>query len=222
MKSPRLLDTVDAVLFDLDGTLLDTARDLVRALHVVCDEEGRTRPDAKLASRYVSHGAVGLVRLAFPDTDESTTERLRARLVNVYERDLVQATVPYPGVIELLDCLQDSAIRWGIVTNKLRYLAAPIIEHFGLHRHCATLVGGDTAARNKPHPDPILFGLQEMGVAPSAAIYVGDAHKDIVAGRAAGARTVGVTWGYVPPGDPMPHEWDADYTIEHPQELLSL
>lgn len=218
----RLLDTVEAVLFDLDGTLLDTARDLVRALNTVCDEKGQPRPDSAVAGRFVSHGAVGLVRHAFPEADDDTRERLRKRLVQLYEQALVVETVPYDGVPEMLAALDNRGMPWGIVTNKMHYLAAPIIEHFGLHERCRTLVGGDTAARNKPHPDPILHGLAEMGAVPATALYIGDAHKDILAGRAAGTITVGVTWGYVPPGDPLPHEWGADYTIEHPRELLAL
>ena len=140
----------------------------------------------------------------------------------LYEQDLVVDTQPYDGIPEMLAGLNEREIPWGIVTNKMRHLAAPIVEHFGWHTHCRTLVGGDTAARNKPHPDPVLHGLAEMGVSADNAIYVGDAAKDIVAGRAAGATTVGVIWGYVPPGDPQPHEWNADYTIEHPGELLAL
>ncbi|NND53834.1 MAG: HAD-IA family hydrolase [Gammaproteobacteria bacterium] len=218
----RLLNSTTAVLFDLDGTLLDTARDLVRVLHVVCDEEGQNKPDGELAGRYVSHGAIGLIRLAFPEADADTQEHLRKRLVKLYEDSLVVETQAYPGVLQMLDDLDARDIAWGIVTNKMRYLAAPIIEHFGLHERCRTLVGGDTAARNKPHPDPIVLALAELATEPSAAIYVGDAEKDMLAGRAAGTRTVGVTWGYVPPGDRAPHEWDADYTIDHPRELLTL
>ena len=217
-----LLDSAEAILFDLDGTLLDTARDLVRVLHLVCDEEAQDKPDPALAGRYVSHGAVGLVTLAFPDADDHTRERLRQRLVTLYEDSLVVDTHPYPGTLEMLAELDTRGIAWGIVTNKMRYLAEPIIEHFGLHTRCRTLVGGDTAARNKPHPDPILHALAELGAEPGGAVYVGDAEKDIVAGRAAGTRTVGVSWGYVPPGDAQPHEWAADYTIDHPRDLLTL
>ena len=220
-RSP-LLDSVDAVLFDLDGTLLDSARDLVRVLLVVCDEEQQPRPDPGIAGRYVSHGAVGLIKHAFPGIDDDNLERLRQRLVDLYEQELVVDTRAYDGVAEMLATLEERDIQWGIVTNKMRYLAAPIVAHFGWTTRCRTLVGGDTAARNKPSPDPVLYALEELGIAPARAAYVGDAAKDILAGRAAGATTVGVTWGYVPPGDPLPHEWDADYTIDHPQELLAL
>lgn len=218
---PLLVDRIDAVLFDLDGTLLNTAPDLVHALHAVCAEEKAEQPDADLAARYVSTGAVGLVRLAFPDADEDTVERLRWRLVEIYQASLCVHTVPYHGVTELLDELNSTGVRWGIVTNKLRYLALPIVEHLGLASCCGTLVGGDTAGRSKPYPDPILHALNDLGVSPANAVYVGDAEKDILAGKAAGTHTVAVTWGYTPPGQ-NPHDWNADYTIEHPRDFLAL
>jgi phosphoglycolate phosphatase len=221
MSRAMLLDTVDAVLFDLDGTLLDTAPDLVHALHAVCDEQRQPRPDARLAARYVSTGAIGLVRLAFPERDAAATEALRQRLVDFYEQRLCAGTAPYDGVTALLDQLAERTIRWGVVTNKLRYLALPLLEQLDMARQCSTLVGGDTAARNKPHPDPIEHALAELGVPAERAIYVGDARKDIEAGRAAGVRTVAVTWGYILPGE-EPHAWNADYTINHPGELLLL
>lgn len=217
----RVLATVDCVLFDLDGTLLDTARDLVHALHRVCDEEDQSQPEAELASRYVSTGAAGLIKLAFPDVDDDTVERLRQRLVEIYEQNICTHTVPYPGITELLDALHTENIPWGVVTNKMHYLALPIMEQLGLYEHCQTLVGGDTAARNKPHPDPILHALDELGVAPGKAVYVGDAEKDVLAGQAAGATTVAASWGYILPGQ-APHEWNADYTIDRPADLLTL
>jgi len=220
-ETPRLLDDIDAVLFDLDGTLLDTAGDLVQALHSVCAEESQTAPDATLAARYVSTGAIGLVRLAFPHAPADTVERLRQRLVAHYETKLCVHTEPYPGVVELLGALHARDIPWGIVTNKMRYLAAPLLEQLHLHAHCATLVGGDTATHNKPHPAPLLHALEELGVTPARALYVGDAEKDILAGQAAGTGTVAATWGYILP-DQDPRCWNADYTIDHPQEMLAL
>ncbi len=217
----RLLDSIDGVLFDLDGTLLDTARDLVAALHAVCAEEDQHKPDAELAARYVSMGAVGLVQLAFPEAGEERVDKLRWRLVDIYKQNICQHTVPYPGVTEVLDHLNSAGIPWGVVTNKMRYLALPIMEQLGLLAHCQTLVGGDTAARSKPHPDPILHALTDMGIAAERSIYVGDAEKDVLAGRAAGATTVAASWGYIPPGQ-KPHQWNADYTIDRPAELLAL
>jgi 2-phosphoglycolate phosphatase len=216
-----LIDTVQAVLFDLDGTLLDTARDLVGALHVVCTEENLPAPPLELASQYVSTGAIGLVRLASPAAHDDELERLRARLVTIYEGNICNATAPYPGVIELLADIESRNIPWGIVTNKLRYLAEPILAELGLAARYATLVGGTCAGHNKPHPAPINKALAELNVPAHKAVYVGDAGKDIVAGQAAGTATVAVTWGYTLPGE-EPHSWGADYTIDTPQALLKV
>jgi N-acetyl-D-muramate 6-phosphate phosphatase len=218
---PRFVDRMQAVLFDLDGTLLDTARDLVNALQIVCASHGQPAPDPQLAARYVSHGAIGLVRLAFPQLDAAELEPLRLQLVHTYQQNICVHTVAYPGMLDVLNELDQAGIVWGVVTNKLRFLAAPILEQLGLRQRCATLVGGDTAAHNKPHPAPIEFALRELGVRPADAVYVGDARKDVLAGKAAGTHTVAVTWGYIVPGE-NPADWAADYTIDQPQELLTL
>jgi phosphoglycolate phosphatase len=220
-RHQNLLDELDAVLFDLDGTLLDTARDLVYALHLICAQEEQPAPALELASRYVSTGAIGLVRLAFGDQDPAREDALRQRLVNVYAQNLCVHTAPYPGIMAVLDELDQREIAWGVVTNKMLYLADPILEHLQLRQRCATLIGGDSAARNKPHPDPIQLALQQLGVAPDKAMYVGDHEKDVLAGRAAGTRTVAVTWGYIVPGED-PYRWGADYTIEEAQQILAL
>jgi phosphoglycolate phosphatase len=141
--------------------------------------------------------------------------------VNVYAQNLCVHTAPYPGIMAVLDELDQREIAWGVVTNKMLYLAEPILEHLQLRQRCATLIGGDSAARNKPHPDPIQLALQQLGVAPDKAMYVGDHEKDVLAGRAAGTRTVAVTWGYIVPGED-PYRWDADYTIEEAQQILAL
>lgn len=216
-----LLSQVDGVLFDLDGTLLDTARDLVRALDIVCSEASQPAPAHELAARYVSQGAVGLVTLAFPDADADELETHRQKLVNVYEAALTEHTRPYPAVADVIAELDARGMRWGVVTNKMRYLAAPILAHFPFLANCATLIGGDSATHNKPHPAPIQMALDELEVAAGRAIYVGDAEKDVIAGKAAGTVTVAVTWGYIVPGTD-PYQWDADYTIESPQEFLAL
>ena len=220
--SPALLtDDLACVLFDLDGTLLDTAPDLVSALHAVCAEESVEPPAYELAAGNVSNGAIGLTRLAFPHVDASSQERLCARLVETYRNNICMRTRPYPGVVEMLAQLERRSIRWGVVTNKLEHLAGLILAELDLRERCAVLVGGDTAARNKPHPDPIEHALRATGHAARAVAYVGDHEKDIIAGRAAGVRTIAVTWGYILP-EQNPFSWGADYTIERPEELFGL
>jgi 2-phosphoglycolate phosphatase len=217
----RLLGSANAILFDLDGTMLDTAPDLVNAVNLVCAEQAVTPPDFDTAARQVSNGAIGLTRLAFPDADEATQTQLCARLVELYAENICIHTKPYPGMLEVLDHLNAENIPWGVVTNKMHRLALPILKTLGLYEHCKTLVGGDTAARNKPHPDPILHALDELGYAAESVVYVGDHRKDVQAGQAAGTRTVAVTWGYTIAGED-PVTWGADYTIDLPDELLEL
>ena len=217
----RLLANANAILFDLDGTMLDTAPDLVNAVNLICAEQAVTPPDFDTAARQVSNGAIGLTRLAFPQADETTQTQLCARLVELYTENICIHTKPYPGMQELLDHLNTNNIPWGVVTNKLHRLALPILDALGLLKHCQVVVGGDTAARNKPHPDPILYALDELGLAAESVVYVGDHRKDVLAGQAAGTHTVAVTWGYIINGED-PHAWGADYTITRPEELLTL
>lgn len=219
--SRRLLDNTDAVLFDLDGTLLDTALDLGNALRIVCEENNHPVPDLGAAAGHVSNGAAGMLRFAFPDADEDRIEIMRQRMVAVYEDNICVHTTPFDGVTTLLQALDDADIPWGIVTNKMRYLAAPILEQLELLPRCRTLVGGDTAARSKPHPDPLVLALGQLGMPAARSIYVGDAAKDVAAGRAAGMTTVVATWGYLLPDDNV-DDWDPHYTIDHPDQLLTL
>lgn len=216
-----LLNQISALLFDLDGTLLDTAPDLVRALHLLCEEEGAEPPDFELAARHVSTGAIGLTRLAFPDRSEAEHVAGSQRLVEIYAANLHERTRPYPGIEAVLDHLDERGLPWGVVTNKIERLTFPLLDALGLGQRSAVVVGGDTTPNRKPHPEPILCAAERMGIAPHTVAYVGDHRKDIEAAHAAGSLTVAVTWGYIIPGED-PYAWDADYTIEKPEELLSI
>ncbi|MDP7041707.1 MAG: HAD-IA family hydrolase, partial [Gammaproteobacteria bacterium] len=208
-------------LFDLDGTLLDTAPDLVGALFRLCAEEHQPLPDYELAAQHVSTGAIGLVRLAFPDHDEQKQELLRRRLVDAYAANLHDNTRFYPGMEDLLEHIETAGVRWGVVTNKIAELTEPLLEQLGLRRRMGTVVSGDSAAERKPHPAPVLLALEELGVAPEKTVYVGDAPQDIAAGKAAGTLTIAARWGYIIPGT-NPNDWQADYTIDSPDEIAGL
>jgi 2-phosphoglycolate phosphatase len=221
MSTQPLLHDLSAVLFDLDGTLLDTAPDLANALSRVCANENVAPPEYDLVAQHVSTGAIGLTRLAFPDADESTQQALCQQLVETYTANICVHTRPYPGITNLLDQLDSKNIPWGVVTNKLERLAVPILEALNLLANCRIVVGGDTAARNKPHPDPIIYALDKLGLAAESVAYVGDHQKDIQSGQAAGTLTIACSWGYIIP-DEDPYSWGADYTIDQPEELLTL
>jgi N-acetyl-D-muramate 6-phosphate phosphatase len=214
-----LANGLQAVLFDLDGTLADSAPDLVAALATLCAEIGHVEADAVAVSRVVSAGGRAILRCGLPDFDEAQIESLLPRYLDLYAQRRNAATVLYPGIDAILLDLESRGIVWGVVTNKVGWLAAPMIEDLGLQGRCAALVAGDTLVRRKPDPDPVLHACELIGIAPAATILVGDDLRDIEAGRAAGTRTVAAGWGYLNGGDP--HAWGADAVAESVAELPS-
>lgn len=212
---------VRAVAFDLDGTLLDTAPDMVAALQALQAEEGR-RPVAFAAARpWVSNGTSGMLRVGFGELADADRERLYDRFLAVYADRLAVETRLFEGMAEVLAALEDDGIPWGVVTNKPARLTEPLLTALGLLDRCACVVSGDTTAHRKPRPEPVLHALAAIPVAAAAAVYVGDAERDIAAGRAAGTRTVAALYGYIPPGDD-PAAWGSDHRIAAPTELLGI
>ncbi len=206
------------VLFDLDGTLLDTAPDMVASLNQLCDEEDQPVLSYDLARSHVSNGSLGLLNVAFGDRQQEQFPRLQKRFLAIYESRLCEATVLFPGMQALLDALDKAALSWGVVTNKPAYLTEPLLDALKLLEGCAVVVSGDTLPVRKPHPEPILHALEKTGVTADQSVYVGDAARDIQSGTAAGVATVAATYGYIQPGD-NPADWNADYSIDHPGEL---
>lgn len=209
-----------AVLFDLDGTLMDTAPDLHRALNRLLAEHGRPPLPLERVRPYVSRGARGLIEQAFgAPADPALTEAL----VAAYEHDIAPTTRLFPGMAALLDRLQATDVRWGVVTNKLEHLARRVLDECPERDRlsaCRVLVGGDTTSARKPDPMPLLHAAEQIGVPASDTWYVGDAASDIAAGRAAGMVTVAVDWGYVPPGETAA-DWQADLHVASAGELLN-
>ena len=208
-----------AVLFDLDGTLLDTAPDMVGALNRLRIEEGLDALPCAGVREHVSHGAMRLVTLAFPQARGEEFERLRLRFLELYAAHLAEGTCLFPGLDEVLARLEDERVPWGVVTNKPAWLTDPLMERLALARRACCIVSGDTVAERKPHPLPLLHAAQLSGVAPGHCVYVGDAERDIVAGRAAGMQTVVAAYGYLG-ADDQPSQWQAHGIIQHPAELL--
>ncbi|MEO7386348.1 MAG: HAD-IA family hydrolase [Gammaproteobacteria bacterium] len=212
-----------AVLFDLDGTLLDTAPDMVGALDAICAERGVPAVPYERARGFVSNGAVGLLRLAFADFNPTQSTELHQRYLAVYAERLAQQTCLFPPLDTLLDSLEAEGIPWGVVTNKPKHLTEPLMEALGLHDRSACTISGDTLPERKPHPRPILFALESLGLATEAArsVYIGDARRDIESGRAAGTRTIAAGYGYVEPGQD-PATWGADHVVASTLELITL
>jgi phosphoglycolate phosphatase len=212
---------VELVLFDLDGTLADTAPDLVDAINDCLIERGRPeRPLAELRG-WVSHGARGLIEQAFglKPGDEGYLE-VRDEFIARYEARLCRHTALFPGVDEMLGRIEQAGMKWGIVTNKIARLTDPLMRELGLERRAACVVSGDTAARPKPDPAPIRYALQRCACAAHLSVYVGDDRRDIEAGRAAGVRTFAAAYGYSGDVDDIA-QWNADHIIDRPLDLLA-
>ncbi|MCL2523753.1 MAG: HAD-IA family hydrolase [Betaproteobacteria bacterium] len=208
-----------AVLFDLDGTLADTAPDLGHAVNALLREEAH--PEQPLASLrpYTSQGAPGLLRAGFGIAPEHPDyERLRQRFLALYAARLCVETRLFAGIPELLDRIEALRLAWGVVTNKRRRFTEPLAVQLGLSPRTPCIVSGDSTAAAKPSPLPLLHACALLGQAPERTLYVGDDRRDIIAGKAAGCLTVAVTWGYLGDGGP-PADWDADLVIDHPDEL---
>ncbi|MEW5756709.1 MAG: phosphoglycolate phosphatase [Pseudomonadota bacterium] len=209
-----------SVLFDLDGTLLDTAPDLAAALNQVLVEEGRTARSFEDIRPVVSHGGIALIRFGFEiEPSHPDFERLRLRFLEIYRQHIAENTRPFPGMNELLDHLEQNNIPWGVVTNKPSWLTDPLLAALGLNKRAATIVSGDTTANAKPHPEPMYYACEQTGHDPQHCIYVGDAERDIEAGRRAGMKTLVALFGYIGDED-RPEQWQADGMIRHPLEIL--
>lgn len=208
------------LLLDLDGTLVDTAPDLAATLNALRGEHGLMPLPFAAVRPHVSHGARALIRAGFAFGEEDARfGPLRERLLALYSERLTQYSRLFPGMEELLAALETRGIKWGIVTNKPARLTEPLVEGLGLAARAACVISGDSTPNCKPHPEPLLHACALAGTAPAQCLYVGDARRDVEAGRAAGMKTLVALFGYLA-ADDRPHEWEADGLIDHPLEVL--
>lgn len=207
------------MLFDLDGTLLDTAPDLAGALNALRQQRSLAPLPFETIRPHVSHGAAALVRLGFPGVRDAQSEILRARFLDLYRARLAQQTRPFAGVPELLAAIEGRPMPWGVVTNKPAGFTEPLLQALDLYRRAAVVVSGDTVAEHKPHPLPLLHAARTLGLASQDCLYVGDAQRDIQAARAAGMPVVVALFGYIGPQD-EPLQWPADGWVNAPGEIL--
>jgi phosphoglycolate phosphatase len=213
---------IEAVFFDLDGTLADTAPDLCGALNRLLSEEGRPKLPLEKARPYTSNGTRGLLAIGFDivPTDVGYADLVR-RFLKHYENALWSHTVLFPEIGELLAGLEERSIPWGVVTNKPQRFTLPLLEGLGLRRRCACIVSGDSAPHPKPHPAPLLLACVAAQALPSRSLFVGDDQRDIVAGHAAGMITVAAAYGYLGVDVPI-HSWQAHAIVNRPNEVLGL
>lgn len=210
---------VQAVLFDLDGTLLDSAADLYAALQVYCAETGTPVPPYAVVREVVSRGGRAILRCAFDEDDEALLQRM-PRYLDIYAGLMARHTRPFDGIEPLLAAIEAHQLAWGIVTNKPAFLTEELIKRMDWDLRASAVVCGDTLPVKKPDPAPVRLACEHAGVVPSLCLFVGDDRRDVEAGRAAGLYTVAVRWGYLDGGEP--NDWGADAVIGHPRQLASL
>ena len=211
---------ISTVLFDLDGTLIDTAPDMAAALDILCHEEEKPALPYENVRPVVSNGSVALVKLAFGEAlEEHILERLKTRYLQIYQDHLSIKSKLFDEMDDLLTQLESNNIKWGVVTNKPGWLTEPLMASLGLQQRAACIVSSDSTVNRKPHPEPMFYACKLAGSQPEECVYVGDARRDIEAGKNAGMRTIIAEYGYIDVGENT-QDWHADHSINSPSQLL--
>jgi phosphoglycolate phosphatase len=211
---------LEAVLFDLDGTLIDTAPDLAGTANEMRRRRGLAPVPLEQVRPFVSHGARGMISSAFGiESDDPQFQAMREEFLEIYAANICIDSRLFPGMEELLRHLEERDIAWGVVTNKFERLARPLLEALQLSDRAAVIVGGDTCPRPKPFPDPLLHAAAQISATPARTLYVGDEARDVAAARAAGMPVVVAAYGYLGDCDP-PSLWGADAVLDSPQDIL--
>ncbi len=211
---------ISSVFFDLDGTLADTAPDLAAALNQILQEQNKPALPLESIRPAVSLGGNAMIKLAFAmEEDDPEFDELRQRFLEIYHQRLHQDTHVFPGIGKALDYIESNNMIWGVVTNKPEWLTHPVMEQLNLTQRTACIVSGDTTEFRKPHPGPMLYACELAKCVPETSLYVGDALRDIEAGRAAGMKTLIADYGYIAK-DENPETWNADGSISEPEEII--
>ena len=214
------LQSAQAVLFDLDGTLVDTAPDMIGALNLLLQEEGLPAADSVLARKKITLGTAALLELGFGILpDHADYPHLSQRFLNLYEQNICVDSRLYKGAAELLDFLDEHSMCWGVVTNKSAFLTVPLLEALQLSKRACSVVSGDDLSDRKPHPAPLYHAASQCGLLATQCIYVGDAARDIEAGNRAGMVTLLASYGYIDDID-TPDQWGANGIIQQLDEVI--
>lgn len=210
---------IKVVLFDLDGTLVDTAPDMSNALNSLLTEEGRQPLSYDRIRNRVSKGGSALIRLGFGESiDDALRLELLQRFLNNYANAICRGSRIFDGFGPLLDQLEQQRVKWGIVTNKPGWLTEPLLRQLGLFHRAACVISGDSLQKRKPEPDPLLLACRKLACDPAQTVYIGDDERDVVAGKAAGMHTLVATYGYIDDQDD-PQSWGADGMIPNADGL---
>jgi 2-phosphoglycolate phosphatase len=211
-----------ALLLDLDGTLVDTAPDMVGTLNRLLRNHGQAPADQHTASKLVSNGARALIEFGFAKPlEEARSLDLIEQFLSDYAEHVADQSKVYTGMSEVLDLCTENRIVWGVITNKPLELSRALLEGLGLFDRCSILLGGDSLPVKKPDPAPMLHSCMVLNLAPSECLYVGDHERDILAGRNAGMDTAAALWGYINE-DQSPADWGASYMLNEPSGLMQL
>lgn len=208
-----------AVLFDLDGTLIDSAPDLLAALDRVLDRHGLPASDHAALRHHASRGAGGILKAGLHGVEGIDTESLTDEFLGYYADNLWRDSRPFSGVETVLAELRHRGCRLAVVTNKHSRFALPVLHHAGWEKHFDCVVTGDSVDRPKPHAEPVMTACRQLGVVPGSTAFVGDDRRDVDAGQRAGAVTVVAAWGYISPEESVPG-WGADLIVEQPADLV--
>ncbi len=212
---------LSCVLFDLDGTLVDTAPDLVLCLNKALSSHGLMTVSADTIKPFISFGAVAMINESL---DQSISEALRAdileTMLDLYQNNIAEHTVFFKGMSETLDAIEAQGLKWGVVTNKRERFTNPLMDALKLTARAACIVSGDTTTNPKPHVEPMLAACKQAAVKPQECVYIGDASHDIIAGKNAQMKTLAALYGYLKPED-MPETWGADALIKSPKQIAT-
>lgn len=209
---------LDCVLFDLDGTLVDTAPDLLACLNEALLEHGHTEIDHADVKPMISLGAMAMIKQAVPDAEPIRHSALLDSMLDCYQHNIARHSRFFAGMTETLQSIEARGLKWGVVTNKRERFTLPLMDALNLSQRAACVISGDTTANSKPHPEPMLAACAQAQVKPENCVYIGDAAHDIAAGKNANMKTLAAVYGYLKAGD-RPETWGADGLIEHPQQL---
>ncbi len=214
------MNKIRTVLFDLDGTLADTAPDLAYALNLLRAQQGLDALPMETIRPAASHGSIALLKVGFQqEPGDEEFETLRTEYIRLYQTNIKTHTTLFPGMAALLDTLEERDMNWGVVTNKPAGLTEPLLEALGIRQRAACVISGDTLPERKPHPAPLLHACKLAGSQAAECLYIGDAERDIVAGHAAGMTTLIAMFGYLSEQD-QPDNWPADGRINQASEIL--
>jgi 2-phosphoglycolate phosphatase len=209
---------LSCVLFDLDGTLADTAPDLISSLNKALNEHGFDTVAPEIIKPFISHGALAMINASQPMISDQLKAEILETMLDYYQNNVAEHTVFFSGMADTLEAIEAQGLKWGVVTNKRERFTYPLMEALKLTQRAACIISGDTTDKPKPHAEPMLAACKQANVEPQECVYIGDALHDIIAGKNVRMKTLAAVYGYINPGD-APETWGADALIESPDQI---